>query len=53
LRQIDLRGTPLQYLPPALAGLPRLDKIDLRWAAKFDVPAWLLDLEARGCLVYR
>jgi hypothetical protein len=52
LRQIDLRGTPLAHLPAAIAALPRLEKLDLRWV-NLPAPTWLLTLEARGCLVYR
>jgi hypothetical protein len=37
---VDLRGTPLEYLPPSMAALPRLENIDLRWVANFDVPVW-------------
>jgi hypothetical protein len=53
LRQLDLRGNPLASLPIALATLPRLEKLDLRWVEKLDPPGWLSDVEARGCLVYR
>jgi Leucine-rich repeat (LRR) protein len=53
LRQIDLRGNPLTDLPAAMAALPRLEKLDLRWVHTLPPPAWLADLEARGCAVYR
>ena len=53
LRHLDLRGNPLAYLPEAIAGLPRLEKLDLRWVEKLIAPPWFPDLEARGCLVYR
>jgi Leucine-rich repeat (LRR) protein len=53
LRQIDLRGNPLTHLPAAIATLPRLDKLDLRWVSALPELAWLGFLEARGCLVYR
>jgi Leucine-rich repeat (LRR) protein len=52
LRQIDLRGNPLTHLPASIATLPRLEKLDLRWV-NLPAPAWLSNLEARGCLVYR
>jgi hypothetical protein len=53
LRQIDLRGNPLTQLPEAIAALPRLDKLDLRWVTTLAPLAWFADLEARGCAVYR
>jgi hypothetical protein len=53
LRQIDLRGNPLRELPVTLAGLPRLEKLDLRWVTTLEPAAWVADLEARGCAVYR
>jgi hypothetical protein len=53
LRQIDLRGNPLKHLPPAIAALPRLEKLDLRWVATLVLPAWVANIEARGCVVYR
>ena len=52
LRQIDLRGNPLTSLPNAMATLPRLEKLDLRWVNTLAAPAWIAELEARGCLVY-
>jgi Leucine-rich repeat (LRR) protein len=52
LRQIDLRANPLTHLPPAIAALPRLEKLDLRWV-NMPPPAWIQNLEARGCVVYR
>ena len=53
LRQIDLRGNPLTTLPAAIARLPKLDKLDLRWVSTLAPQAWIADLEARGCVVYR
>jgi hypothetical protein len=53
LRQIDLRGDPLERLPDSIASLPRLEKLDLRWVDSLEFPNWLEDLEARGCVVYR
>jgi hypothetical protein len=44
---------PLEQPPYAVAGLPRPDKLDLRWVTTLTPPPWLDDLEARGCLVYR
>ena len=52
LRQIDLLGNPLTYLPSTIATLPRLEKLDLRWVDTLARPAWIRDLEARGCVVY-
>jgi hypothetical protein len=40
-------------LPTSIAELPRLEKLDLRWVPTLDFPAWLANLEARGCVVYR
>jgi hypothetical protein len=40
-------------LPRVLAELPKLEKLDLRWIATLELPAWINDLEARGCAVYR
>lgn len=53
LRQIDLRGNSLSHLPDCVGSLPRLEKLDLRWTSNLAPPAWLADLAARGCLVYR
>jgi len=53
LRLIDLRGNPLRHLPAAVAALPRLEKLDLRWVTTLAPPTWIADLEAAGCAVYR
>jgi hypothetical protein len=53
LRQLDLRGNPLAQLPAAIASLPRLEKLDLRWVTTLAPAEWFADLEARGCVVYR
>jgi hypothetical protein len=53
LRQLDLRGNPLTSLPAAIADLPKLEKLDLRWVSSMKFPPWIDDLEARGCVVYR
>ena len=53
LRHIDLRGNPLKHLPDAIAALPRLEKLDLRWVETLIPPPWIVNLEARGCAVYR
>jgi hypothetical protein len=50
---MDLRGNPLTQLPESIAKLPRLDKLDLRWVNTLEWPAWIGELEARGCVVYR
>jgi len=52
-RRIDLRGNPVVELPAAIARLPRLEKVDLRWVTTLAPPTWLADLDARGCVVYR
>jgi hypothetical protein len=50
---MDLRGNPLVSLPANLALLPRLEKLDLRWVDTLVLPAWIDEIEARGCAVYR
>ncbi len=40
LRQIDLRGNPIELLPDALLSLPKLEKLDLRWVNTLSPPAW-------------
>ena len=40
-------------VPASLAALPRLEKLDLRWVTTLVLPAWVADLEAGGCAVYR
>jgi hypothetical protein len=52
LRQIDLRGNPVTILPECLLKLPRLEKLDLRWATTLNPPRWFAELEGRGCAVY-
>jgi hypothetical protein len=41
LRQIDLRGNSLTTLPQALADLPKLEKLDLRWISNLQIPVWI------------
>jgi Leucine-rich repeat (LRR) protein len=52
LRFLDLRANQLRQLPAGLAGLPNLEKLDLRWNKLLTVPNWIGTLEERGCLVY-
>jgi hypothetical protein len=52
LRLIDLRGNPIASLPAAIATLPLLEKLDLRWVEMLVLPPWIASLEQRGCLVY-
>lgn len=52
LDTLDLRGNQLDTLPAEIRSLP-LRKLDLRWNPLRAAPAWLDDLAARGCLVYR
>jgi hypothetical protein len=33
--------------------LPRLEKLELRWVASLSMSRELVELEERGCLVYR
>jgi hypothetical protein len=44
--------TPWSSLPFAIADLPRLEKLDLRWTSMEPLP-WFAGLEDRGCLVFR
>jgi hypothetical protein len=53
LRQIDLRGNPIETLPDSIAEMKGLEKLDLRWVNTLRAPAWLDALEDRGCLVCR
>jgi hypothetical protein len=41
----------MEAINPAVAELPRLEKLDLRWNNLIDPPAWLERLRARGCVV--
>jgi hypothetical protein len=50
---MDLRGNPLTRLPATIAALPRLEKLDLRWVSTLPAPEWIVNLEERGCVVYR
>jgi hypothetical protein len=52
LETLVLVDNALTHLPEGIAGLPRLDKLDLRWVPSLAPPPWLDVLEARGCLVY-
>lgn len=52
LEVIDLRGNQLDDLPEEMLELPALRKLDLRWNPQRAQPAWLAELEARGCAVY-
>lgn len=53
LRQIDLRGNPLESLPDCMAELPKLEKLDLRWVSSLRAPKWLNAFEKAGGIVYR
>jgi len=46
-----LRNNRLDALPVGLAGLPALEKLDLRWNLIDPWPDWLQGLEQRGCAV--
>lgn len=52
LEVIDLRGNQLDDLPEEMLAMPSLRKLDLRWNPLRAQPAWLVELEARGCTVY-
>jgi hypothetical protein len=52
LTHLDLRGNQLREVPAAVADLPRLGKIDLRWNGWRALPSWLGALEQRGCRIY-
>ncbi len=52
LEVLDLRGNQLDDLPAEMLAMPALRKLDLRWNPLRAQPAWLDELEARGCAVY-
>jgi hypothetical protein len=53
LRLLDLRANPLCALPDALADLPALQKLDLRWTPFFPkLPPVARHLRDRGCTVW-
>jgi hypothetical protein len=52
LLSVDLRGNPLEDWPLAIADLPALEKLDLRWVSLPPAPPWVEALRARGCVVY-
>jgi hypothetical protein len=52
LRFLDLRANRLSTLPESLSALHRLEKLDLRWNHFQSLPAWIVKLERRGCIVY-
>jgi hypothetical protein len=39
-------------LPANIAGLPWLEKLDLRRVDTLALPEWIANLEERGCAVY-
>jgi hypothetical protein len=39
-------------LPEGLLGLPRLEKLDLRWVTTLGPTPWFAELERRGCAIY-
>jgi hypothetical protein len=47
-----LRANQLSSLPRSLTQLVHLEKLDLRWNKALSIPRWIVELEARGCLVY-
>jgi hypothetical protein len=40
-------------LPDAIAALPRLEKLELRWVTTLEPPAWIGEIVARHGVVYR
>jgi Leucine-rich repeat (LRR) protein len=52
LSYLDVRANGMTTLSDRLADLP-LEKLDLRWNPISTYPAWLDDLEAKGCTVFR
>jgi hypothetical protein len=52
LRRIDLRGNPVIGLSEGLMRLPHLEELDLRLVTTLEPPRWVLDLEAKGCIIY-
>jgi Leucine-rich repeat (LRR) protein len=53
LHRLDLRGKPPTNLPESIAGLPSLQKLDLRLVESLDLTPWINAIEERGCAVYR
>ena len=52
MRFLDLRANQLWSLPESVRRLHQLEKLDLRWN-KFDIyPAWLEELQQRGCIIH-
>lgn len=43
----------LAALPASIGDLASLEKLDLRWNKLAAAPAWLQELEARGCSIYK
>ena len=52
LSRLDARGNFIDTVPPAVAELPNLRKLDLRWNRLREPMHWLPALERRGCVVY-
>jgi Leucine-rich repeat (LRR) protein len=52
LSRIDARGNFIDTVPPAVAELPKLRKLDLRWNRLREPMDWYPGLVRRGCLVY-
>jgi Leucine-rich repeat (LRR) protein len=52
LSRIDARGNFIDTVPPAVAELPMLRKLDLRWNRLREPMDWYPGLIRRGCLVY-
>lgn len=52
LRFFDLRANRLTHLPPWLAQLPRLEKLDFRWNQIDTVPDEFTGFIARGGVVW-
>jgi Leucine-rich repeat (LRR) protein len=52
LRDLDLRANALRDIPHAVAALPRLERIDLRWNPMDAIPATLEPLAQRGGVLW-
>jgi hypothetical protein len=51
LTHLDLRASRLSALPDSMASMHNLRKLDLRWTKLAFPPAWLQDLESKGCRI--
>ncbi|QOS99356.1 leucine-rich repeat domain-containing protein [Brevibacterium sp. JNUCC-42] len=53
LIELDLRDNNLEKIPSSVLNLEKLEKLDLRWNKNLKVTKCLIELEERGCIVYK